>query len=475
MDLTRLTRLFRAAPDALTVARDAATGMAPVAASPLPDADALRRETPASPGIATGSVVRDRYRLESLIGAGAMGQVWKARDLLLEEAHDPRPFVAIKLLSRDMQRHEDAYVALQREAGKARALAHPNIATVFTFDVDPGSGLAFIAMELLSGKPLDQLIREEPGGVPRERALAMIRGLASGLAYAHARGIVHCDFKPGNAFATSDGVAKILDFGIARLARDADRAEDAFDAGRFSALTPRYATREMLTGQQAHTADDVYALGLVAYELLSGRHPFGGRAADEVAAQGLGPAPLKDIGRREWRAIDRALALDRNRRWPDAQAFAEALEGVSPWVPALGALAAALAVAAAYSGYVGYAKSRPDVPFEALPQDVQLRFQQAMDLGDYAYRAGTEALSGSEALGVIYDAVSQYADAYATHPRNPDAARALERALAAFGTRLDGASSSMRAEARAGLQSLVERHQVLAQYSPLVDLIEELR
>ncbi len=428
----------------------------------------------ASPALAPGTVVRDRYRLESLIGAGTMGQVWKAKDLLVEATRDPRPFVAIKLLSRDMQRVEDGMVALEREAGRARVLAHPNIATVFTFDVDPHSGLAFIAMELLSGKPLDELIREEPDGVPRERALAMIRGLAAGLAHAHARGIVHCDFKPGNAFATADGTAKILDFGIARLARETDRVADAFDAGRFSALTPRYATLEMLKGAEPHTADDVYALGLVAYELLSGRHPFDGRSADEVAAHGLRPAVLRDIRRREWRAIERALRVDRSRRWPDAQSFLQALQGVSPWVPALASLAAALALAAGYSSYLGYVKSQPDVPFESLPAELQTRFRETMDLGDYAYRAGTQSLTGAEAIGVLFDAVSQYCDAYELHPKNPDAERALARALQALGERLDGADAAIRADARAGLQSLRQRHRVLAQYQPLVALVDEL-
>jgi hypothetical protein len=429
---------------------------------------------PASSALAPGTVVRDRYRLESLIGAGTMGQVWKAKDLLLEAARDPRPFVAIKLLSRDMQRVEDAMVALEREAGRARTLAHPNIATVFTFDVDPASGLSFIAMELLSGKPLDLLIQEEPDGVPRERALGLIRGLAAGLAYAHARGIVHCDFKPGNAFATADGTAKILDFGIARLARETDRAADAFDAGRLRALTPRYATLEMLQGAQPHTADDVYALGLVAYELLSGRHPFDGRSADEVVAHGLRPNVLRDISRREWRAIDRALRVDRNRRWPDAQSFLQALQGVSPWVPALASLAAALALAAGYASYQGYVKSRPDVPFESLPAEVQTQFRQSMDLGDYAYRAGTQSLTGAESLGVLFDAISQYCDAYALHPRNPDAERALNQALEAFDKRLHDADAALRADARAGLQSLRQRHRVLAQYPPLVALVDEL-
>ena len=434
----------------------------------------VQHEVPDARGILPGTVVRDRYRLESLIGRGAMGEVWRAKDLLLEAAHDPRPFVAIKLLSRDMQRFEDAHVALQREAGKAMALAHPNIATVFTFDVDPGSGIAFIAMELLSGKPMDQLIREQPNGVPRKRALAMIRGLAAGLAYAHGRGIVHCDFKPGNAFVTADGTAKILDFGIARLVREADRVQDTFDAGRLFALTPRYATLEMLKGAQPDTADDVYALGLVAYELLSGRHPFDGRSADEVAARGLRPATLRHIGRREWRAIDRALRIERSRRWPDARSFLHALRRGSRWVPVLASLAAVLAAAAGYSSYVGYTQSRPDVPFESLPADVQAQFRRAMGLGDYAYSAATQTLSGTEALALLFDAISQYCDAYALHPKNPAADRALKRALETFASRLDSNDAALRNEARDGLRSLLDRHRVLARYAPLVALVDEL-
>jgi serine/threonine protein kinase len=327
---------------------------------PPADEEAAARDAGATsaafPAIAAGRVVRERYRLESRLGGGAMGEVWQARDLLLVEASDPKPDVALKLLGRNMQARRDAQVALQREAGKARSLAHPNIATVFTFDVDPASVLPFITMELLDGTPLDELVRAHPDGLPHERAMPLIRGLAAGLAYAHTRGIVHCDFKPGNAFVTREGAAKILDFGIARLAREADRAADSFDAGRLSALTPRYATVEMLHGGEPHTADDVYALGLTAYELLSGNHPYGGRSAQEAQARGLRPEPLKDIGRRRWGAIDRALALERSRRWPHAQAFLDAFEGVAPWVPMLAALAAVLAVAAGYSAWVGYSK-----------------------------------------------------------------------------------------------------------------------
>lgn len=453
-----------------------ATMVASSAETALPACDeAAARDTGVAPAaIGAGRVVRERYRLELRLGGGAMGEVWHARDLLLVEARDPKPDVALKLLGRNMQARRDAQIALQREAGKARSLAHPNIATVFTFDVDPASGLPFIAMELLDGTPVDQLVRAHPDGVPHERALPVIRGLAAGLAFAHARGIVHCDFKPGNAFVTREGVAKILDFGIARLAREADRAADSFDAGRLSALTPRYATVEMLRGGEPHTADDVYALGLTAYELLSGRHPYGGRSAQEARARGLRPAPLKDIGRRRWHAIDRALALERGRRWPHAQAFLDAFEGVAQWVPALTALAATLAVAAGYSAWVGYSKSQPDVAFAALPTNVQAQFRRAMDLGDYAYRAGTEALTGAEALALLYDAVAQYAEAYALHPRDPEATQALTRGLDAFAARLEGADFALRDQARASLEGLRQREPALAQHGSFADLLDEL-
>jgi predicted Ser/Thr protein kinase len=146
-----------------------------------------------------GAVIRDRFVLESLLGRGGMGIVFAALDRRKEEARDPNPHIAIKILNADFQQHPDALIALQREARKAQTLAHPNVVTVFDFDRDGAS--VYMTMERLRGRSLDAMVREARGrGIGREAALPIIRGIAEGLAYAHRKGIVHSDLKPGNVF-----------------------------------------------------------------------------------------------------------------------------------------------------------------------------------------------------------------------------------------------------------------------------------
>jgi serine/threonine protein kinase len=441
----------------------------------------LRGDDASLPGgtgeLRVGTIVHDWYRLESLIGRGAMGQVWKALDLQRQRAGDPQPYVALKLIGYDFAEHLHAKVALEREASKAQQLAHPNIATVFVFAEDPSTQQSYLAMELLEGQPLDRLIVEHAGGVPRERALGIVRGLASGLAYAHAKGIVHCDFKPGNAFVTDTGVAKVLDFGIARLAREVARSRDSFDAGEaLGALTPSYASLEMLEGVAPHPADDVYALGLVAYELLSGRHPFGRKTAAEALERGLKPAPLKGVRRREWRAIERALTLTRADRWPDAASFLKALEGLGPWLPALVGLAATLVVVAGIAGYQNYRASLPDVPFEQLQPEEQAAFREAMMQGDDAYNDAINELDGFDALLTVYEAaLSNYARAYALHPKNPEADAALRRSIEFLSKHVEDTDLSVRQDVLGVLEDYRAQNAALADYRPLERLIEQLK
>ncbi|MBA3563423.1 MAG: serine/threonine protein kinase [Gammaproteobacteria bacterium] len=235
-----------------------------------------------------------------MIGKGGMGAVYGARDLRKEEAQDRDPYVAIKVLGDEFRQHPDSLKALQREARKSQQLAHPNIITVFDFDRDGTT--VFMTMELLKGQPLDKIIGLHPQGLPRKQALRIAEQMAKGLAYAHEKHIVHSDFKPGNVFLEPDGRTKVLDFGIARAVPSRSFAAGAttvFDAGQLGALTPSYASREMLNGELPAPSDDVYALAIVVYELLTGVHPFNRKHANQAKLEGLRPRHVKGLKRRQ--------------------------------------------------------------------------------------------------------------------------------------------------------------------------------
>lgn len=279
--------------------------------------------------IGPGTILKDRFELISPLGEGGMGVVYKARDLLKVEAKDKNPYIAVKLLSGDFRNHPESFIALQRESSKAQRLAHPNIATVFDFDRD--SGTVYMTMEILEGQELAKYIKKLPaGGLPVEEALRIIHQLSDGLAYAHQRGLVHSDFKPGNAFILNDGSVKIMDFGIARASKtkaDAAGETTVFDPGQLGALTPAYATVEMFEGADPAPPDDIYALACVAYELLGGKHPFNKLSAPKVLEKGLVPAPLQKPGwtKRQNRGLMKALALKREDRTQSVEEFWEAI------------------------------------------------------------------------------------------------------------------------------------------------------
>lgn len=270
----------------------------------------------------TGSVLKERFVLEEVIGRGGMGIVFKSRDTLQEEMQDRNPYVAIKVLNEDFKKHPESLKALQREARKAQNLAHPNIATVFNFDRDGGN--VFVVMELLDGESLDKLIKRSDGGIPVNEALRITEGLGRALAYAHDKGVIHSDFKPANAFLTKDGAVKVFDFGIARAARRGTHVagtETLFDAGTLGALTPAYASCEMIEGGEPDPRDDVYALACVAYELLTGTHPFGKQSAVKARDAKLVPKPVKGLSRRQWQGLRRGLAFEREQRTPSVEQF----------------------------------------------------------------------------------------------------------------------------------------------------------
>lgn len=277
--------------------------------------------------IGPGTILKERFELVTAIGEGGMGTVYKARDLLKVEAKDRNPYMAVKLLTGDFREHPEAFIALQRESSKAQRLAHPNIATVYDFDRDGST--VFMTMELLEGQELSKYIKKlPPGGLPPKEGLEIIRQLCEGLAYAHNRGLVHSDLKPGNAYITRDGTVKLLDFGIARASKtraDASGETTLFDPGQLGALTPAYATIEMFEGEEPDPRDDIYALACIGYELLSGKHPFNKLSAVKVKEKGLAPSPIPKLTKRQNRALFRALALTREERVPSVEEFWEEL------------------------------------------------------------------------------------------------------------------------------------------------------
>jgi serine/threonine-protein kinase len=261
-------------------------------------------------------LLASRYRLIDRIDEGGAGEVWRARDEKLDRD------VAIKLLGADA---DEAFRArFADEARRAAAVVHPNVVMVFDEGTDGAD--AFMVMELVPGKTLREIVAER-GPLPPHEVSRLIRQVAGALDAAHAAGVVHCDVKPANVIVDPEGVAKLTDFGIARAARDRDEQE--------LLGTARYIAPERVEGGPVTARTDVYGLGLVAYELLTGRPAFDGGTSEELVRERLvGPPPSLRRARvgiddRLDTIVGRALATLPDRRYASAGAFARAFSEVA--------------------------------------------------------------------------------------------------------------------------------------------------
>jgi len=323
----------------------------------------------ASKGV--GDTLNGRFVLEECLGIGGMGTVYKALDLRKLEASDRKPYIAIKVLNLQFSGHPKSLMALQREARKAQTLAHRNIVTVYDFDRDGPT--VFLTMEYLSGKSLNRVLRAPDfAGLPYAKALPIIVGMGRALAYAHERGFVHCDFKPANVFLTDRGEVKVIDFGIARgFQQPTDDADQTvFDPGSLGGMTPAYASPEMFEHREPDPRDDIYALGCVTYELLTGKHPYERMSANQARASHMKPTPPKVLSRNQWKTLRQALSLDRATRTPTVKRFLEGL-GAEPARPtssvpmAIGGVLAGAAFVAGLGYYVWRMGAQPKEPTEA--------------------------------------------------------------------------------------------------------------
>jgi serine/threonine-protein kinase len=277
--------------------------------------------------LTTGATLGGRYTLGTAIASGGMGDVWEATDEVLQ-----RP-VAVKVM-RPQAPEDDAFLERFRDEARGSAsLHHPNIASVFDYGEEHGT--AYLVMELVPGRTLGDIIRDSDGGMPAEEVRSVLGQAALALSAAHEAGVVHRDVKPANIIVTPEGQAKLTDFGIARVGDGSGHTITGEVLG-----TPDYISPEQALGQPATAASDIYSLGVVAHEMITGRKPFdmGTPVATAIAQVNDPPPELPSTVPLDLReVVDACLAKAASDRPADARTVAEAagvplgsLPGVTP-------------------------------------------------------------------------------------------------------------------------------------------------
>jgi len=226
-----------------------------------------------------GMLLNNRYQLLERLGSGGMSDVFRARDLMLERS------VAIKVLHEDYSNDDAFQQRFRQEARAAANLSHPNIVTVHDFGLDHGQ--LFIVMEHIPGKDLKTILRQR-GRFSVDEAIPLMVQACAGIGYAHRAGLVHCDVKPHNMIVTPDARLKVTDFGIARALSTImpdERADVVWGS-------PQYFSPEQATGEAPSPASDVYSLGVVLYEVLTGALPFTAPTSEELARMHLETSPI---------------------------------------------------------------------------------------------------------------------------------------------------------------------------------------
>ncbi len=226
-----------------------------------------------------GTLLNNRYQLLERLGSGGMSDVFRARDLMLERS------VAIKVLHENYSNDNAFQQRFRQEARAAANLSHPNIVTVHDFGLDHGQ--LFIVMEYIPGKDLKTLLRQR-GRFSVEEAIPLMVQACAGIGYAHRAGLVHCDVKPHNMIVTPDARLKVTDFGIARALSTITPDEKADVVWG----SPQYFSPEQAAGEAPSPASDVYSLGVVMYEMLTGALPFNAPTSEELARMHLSEAPI---------------------------------------------------------------------------------------------------------------------------------------------------------------------------------------
>jgi TolB-like protein/predicted Ser/Thr protein kinase len=265
------------------------------------------------------AVIAGRYELQGLVGVGGMGSVYRARDSELDEV------IALKVLRRELVDAPGMLDRFRREVKLARRVTHRNVAR--TFDIGEHQGERFLTMEFIEGEPLAILLERE-GTLPLSRVVEIVRAMCAGLAAAHSAGVVHRDLKPDNVLIANDGRIAITDFGVARLALDAANPQHTLG---IPVGTPAYMAPEQVEGAETDARTDVYALGAILFELLTGEPAWSGPSPYSVAAARLlAPAPdprdkKPDLADEVAELVMRCMAREKERRFASVDDLAAAL------------------------------------------------------------------------------------------------------------------------------------------------------
>jgi eukaryotic-like serine/threonine-protein kinase len=269
-----------------------------------------------------------RYRLERRLGVGGMSTVQLAMDTKLER------YVAVKLLAEHLAEDKSFVARFRREALAAARLVHPNVVQVFDFGLDDETGRNFIVMEHVDGQSCAEILRDQ-GALPPAEAVSILVQACRGLDYAHRNGVVHRDVKPGNLLRSHEGVVKLADFGIAKAAEDSEITKTGSVLGTAAYLSP-----EQARGERAGPPADLYALGVVSYQLLTGRLPYEAASLTDLARLQEASLPRSpsevnvDVPPALGEAVMRALHPLPEGRYESAlemaDALSEGLQGIAP-------------------------------------------------------------------------------------------------------------------------------------------------
>ncbi len=277
----------------------------------------IRREPLKSP-YKKGDLIDDRYVLLDLIGEGGFAEVWLAEN---NSSSLKSQDIVLRLPQAGFSKHPEVTEAIKEEHARNLLFDHPNIENTLDYGYDESKEMPYTTMRFMKGETLSKILKRSMADrMSFEAAMEIAISIGNALTYVHQQGYVYSDVKPGKIFIENNGGIKLYNFGIARRYKY-ENGKPCFDAGSLGALTPAYASLEMFKGEKPDPRDDIYAFGLVLYELFGGHHPFNKMPAPKAAEAEMVVVPISRLTKRQNRGIRKALEFSGANRTASVEAL----------------------------------------------------------------------------------------------------------------------------------------------------------